>query len=398
MNILIVSQHFYPDSFRVNEISTELVKRGNKVTVITSLPDYATGRVPKDCKGLKNRKFNFNGVNVIRTFSVSRRSGVLFRALNYASFCISSTLKAKMLKERFDLAICYQTSPVLMANAARAAANKQKIPFIVYCLDLWPECLKAWGVGEGNPLFKLMHSYSKRLYNRADAIAVSSKTFTDYLSNVNGVKKSKICYIPQHSDDMNLPIKDNSDGILHLAFGGNIGSVQNIDCIVKAVAELKELTGFMVDIYGDGSELENCKKLANELNVQNKIIFHGRVDRERLWQEYKRADAFLLTLRAEDGIGLTAPAKLQEYMSGNRPIIAAIGGAAEEIISSSGCGVCVPAGDYKALATAIEDFVLNELKYKKFAENGRKHFEENFTLDKFMLSLEQLLKSFERSK
>ena len=121
MNILIVSQHFFPDSFRVNEIATELVKRGNNVTVITSLPDYATGKVPRECKGLKNRKFNFNGVNVIRTFSVSRRNGVLFRALNYVSFCLSSTLKAKRLKEKFDVTLCYQTSPVLMANAARSA-------------------------------------------------------------------------------------------------------------------------------------------------------------------------------------------------------------------------------------------------------------------------------------
>ena len=129
MNILIVSQHFFPDPFRVNEIATELVKRGNKVTVLTSLPDYATGKVPKDCKGLKNRKVNFNGVNVIRSFSVSRRTGVFFRALNYLSFCLSSTLKAKVLKEKFDLVISYQTSPVLMANAARAVANKQKIPF-----------------------------------------------------------------------------------------------------------------------------------------------------------------------------------------------------------------------------------------------------------------------------
>ena len=398
MNILIVSQHFYPDSFRVNEISTELVKRGNKVTVLTSLPDYSTGRVPKECKGLKNRKFNFDGVNVIRTFSVSRRSGLLFRVLNYTSFCISSTLKARLMKEKFDLVLCYQTSPVLMANAARALANKQKIPFLIYCLDLWPECLKAWGVGEGNPLFKIMHSYSRKMYNRADAIPVSSKPFTEYLYNVNGVKKSKICYLPQHSDDLNLPVKNNSDGILHLSFGGNIGSVQNIDTIVKAVAELKDLSGFVVDIYGDGSELENCKKLADELKVQGKIIFHGRVSKEKLWEEYKNTDAFLLTLRAEDGIGLTAPAKLQEYMSGKRPIIAAIDGAAKEIINSAECGVCVSAGDYKALAGAIEDFVLNKSAYNKLAENGRKYFEENFTLDKFMLSLEQLLKSFERSK
>ena len=398
MKILIVSQHFYPDSFRINEIATELVNRGNEVTVLTSLPDYATGRVPKDCRGLKNRKFDFNGVSVIRSFSFSRRNGVLFRALNYVSFCLSSTLKALFMKEKFDLAICYQTSPVLMANAARAIANKQKIPFLNYCLDLWPECLKAWNVGEDNPLFKLMHSYSKKLYNRADGIAVSSKPFIEYLKTINGVDENKIRYMPQHSDDMNLKPKIGSTDIVRLSFGGNIGSVQNIDCIVKAVAELKELNGFRVDIYGDGSELENCKKLAEELQIQHKICFHGRVGREELWQEYEKADAFLLTLRAEDGIGLTAPAKLQEYMSGNRPIIAAIGGAAEDIISSANCGICVPAGDYKALAEAIKKFVLNKNDYNNLAENGRRYFEENFTLNKFMVSLEQFLNDFERSK
>ncbi len=396
MNILIVSQHFYPDSFRVNEIATELVKRGNNVTVLTSLPDYATGKVPSDCKGLKNRKTIYNGVQVVRCFSVSRRTGVLFRALNYVSFCLSSTIKAKTLKEKFDLVISYQTSPVLMANGARAAANKQKIPFFLYCLDLWPESLKAWGVGESNPLFKVMHSYSKKLYNRADLIAVSSKPFEDYLCNVNGVEKSKIYYLPQHSEDMNLPVKTNNGSKLHLAFGGNIGSVQNIDCIVKAVAELKDLENFVVDIYGDGSELENCKKLSNELKVDKKIIFHGRVDRKTLWEEYKNTDAFLLTLKSEGVIGLTAPAKLQEYMSGNRPIIAAIGGAAEEIISLSKCGVSVTAGDYKALANAIRDFVQNPEDYNKFAKNGRIYFEENFTIDRFMLSLEKLLNGLER--
>ncbi len=369
---------------------------GNEVTVLTSLPDYATGKVPKDCKGLKNRKFIFNGVSVIRTFSFSRRSGVLFRALNYVSFCLSSTLKAKRLKEKFDIALCYQTSPVLMANAARAAAKKQKIPFLIYCLDLWPECIKAWGIGEGNPLFKFMHSYSKKIYNRADKIAVSSKPFIQYLNDMNGVDESKITYLPQHSEDMNLPIKSNKGENLHLAFGGNIGSVQNIDCIVKAAAELKALNGFIIDIYGDGSELENYKKLSSELGVQDKVIFHGRVDRDTLWKEYKNADAFLLTLKAEGSIGLTAPAKLQEYMSGNRPIIAAIGGAAEEIIRSSECGVSVFAGDYKALAEEIKKFVLSSENYDYYAKNGRAYFEQNFTLSKFMDSFLKFIGGFER--
>ena len=260
MKILLVSQHFYPDNFRVNDIAKELVAKGHDVTVLTSLPDYATGKVPADCKGLKNRKVEWNGVKVVRSFSVSRRSGLIFRMLNYVSFFLSSTLKALTFKEKFDVVMCYQTSPVLMANGAKAYAKKHKVPFFVYCLDLWPESLKAWHVGEGNPLFKLMNKYSMSIYNGADLVGVTSKPFMNYLHTVNKVPMDKMVYLPQHAESLDLNEKMKGENTV-FAFGGNIGSVQNIECIIRAVAEIRDLNGFSVEIYGDGSELQNCKKL-----------------------------------------------------------------------------------------------------------------------------------------
>ena len=391
LKILIVSQHFFPDNFRINEIAEELVKESHQVTVITSLPDYATGKVPKDCRGLKNRKFMYNGVSVIRCFSVSRRSGVLFRALNYVTFCLSSTLKALFLKEKFDIVMCYQTSPVLMANAARAAAKKQKIPFLLYCLDLWPESIKAWHVGESNPLFKIMHRYSKGIYNSADKVAVTSRPFIDYLCDVNNVDRDKTVYLPQHSENMNLSIKtlkeSSKDSDIVFAFGGNIGSVQNVDCIIKAVNEIKDIQNFRVEIYGDGSEYENCLKLAQDLNVGEKIKFFGRVDKASLWKAYDNVDAFILTLKSEGVIGQTVPAKLQEYMSGERPVFASIDGAAAEIINESGCGVCVRSGDYRGLSEKMADFIQNPQNYSNCGKNGKDYFENHFTIEQFIKSL-----------
>lgn len=403
MNILIVSQHFYPDNFRINDIAKMLVDEGHRVTVITSLPDYATGRVPEDCKGKKNRRIIWNGVEVIRCFSISRRSGVIFRALNYASFCISSTLKAKRLKGDYDIAFCYQTSPVLMANGARAFAKKRKIPFFLYCLDLWPESLKAWHVGESNPLFKIMHKYSKGIYNSADLMGVSSTPFIEYNKTVNGVSESKIVYIPQHSEDMNLAPKAHKAGEPFVfSFGGNIGSVQNIDCIVEAAALLKDRNDIKIEIYGDGSELQNCKALSEKLGTEKIVTFFGRVSKDELWKHYENTDAFLLTLKSEGVIGQTVPAKLQEYMSGARPVIAAVGGAAEQIINESHCGICVTAGDSEALAKAIEDFVINNEKYSSCGANGREYYIKNFTgkcfMDKLAGVFNSLIGSSEENK
>lgn len=403
MNILLVSQHFYPDNFRVNDIAKMLVEEGHRVTVLTSLPDYAMGKVPEDCKGRKNRKVTWNGVEVIRCFSVARRSGIIFRALNYASFCISSTLKAKRLKGDYDIVFSYQTSPVLMANGARAFARKRKLPFFIYCLDLWPESLKAWHVGEGNPLFKIMHKYSKGIYNSANLVGVTSKPFTEYLKTVNEVPENKTAYIPQHSEDMNLMPKAHTENEPYvLSFGGNIGSVQNIDCIIEAASLLKNRNDIKIEIYGDGSELQNCKELSHKLGTEKIVTFFGRVSKDELWKHYENADAFLLTLKSEGVIGQTVPAKLQEYMSGARPVIAAVGGAAEQIINDSHCGICVPAGDSKALARAIEDFVDNNEKYASCGEMGREYYINNFTgkcfMDKLTGIFNSLIGSSEENK
>ncbi len=387
MKLLIVSQHFYPDNFRINDIAKALVERGHQVTVLTSRPDYATGRVPADCKGRENREVMWNGMRVIRAFSVERRHGVLFRALNYVSFCLSSTWKARRLKERFDAVMCYQTSPVLMANAARAYAKKQRVPFLLYCLDLWPESLKAWHVGEGNLLFKWMHGYSRKMYNSADLVGVTSKPFMEYLSKVNGVPAEKMRYLPQHAEPLTLSEKAAGDTVV-FAFGGNIGSVQNVECILHAVAALRDEDGFAVEIYGDGSELENCKALAASLEVEDKVTFFGRVDWQTLKANYERADAFLLTLKSEGIIGQTVPAKLQEYMSGGRPVIAAIGGAAAEVIREAECGLLAAADDSEGLAAVMREFVHDRAAYTALGQNGKAYFEAHFTREKYIEALE----------
>ena len=383
MNILVVSQHFFPDNFRINDICSALVEGGHEVTVLTSLPDYATGFVPAEYKDKQKRKDTYNGVKVIRTFSVQRRTGVLFRALNYVSFMVSSTVKAKRLKDRFDVVISYQTSPVLMANAARAVSKKQNIPMLLYCLDLWPESLKAWHVGENNLLYKLMRAYSRKIYNYADMVAVSSMPFINYHKRVNQVDEKNMVYLPQHSEDMALAPKPRGE-FTRFAFGGNIGSVQNIECIIRAVNRIKDLPDFAVDIYGDGSELENCKKLAESLGVTNKIIFHGRVDREALWQAYQDVDAFLLTIKGRGEIGNTLPAKLQEYMSGNRPIFAAAPSAVSAVISEANCGVAVDDNNDEALACEMRKFILDKEYLKGAGESGRAYFESHFTRQTFI--------------
>lgn len=391
MKILMIGQHYYPDNFRINEISQELVRQGNKVDIITGLPDYATGKVPKEYRFFRRRRENYGGVQVTRVPVIARRTGSCWRALNYVSFMINSTAKMWSKKKDYDVIFCYQTSPVMMANAAIAAKRMTGKPLFLYCLDLWPESLKVWNVDESSILYRIMSVYSRHIYKNCDRIGVSSKSFTQYLVNVNQVQEDQVIYLPQHAEDKFPDIIGRylEKETIDFVFAGNVGSVQDIECVIRAVAEIKKPNPIQVHILGDGSELENCKMLARDLNVENKVCFYGRLPREELAQYYLLADAFLLTLKGDNFVGNTMPGKLQEYMAIGKPVIAAVRGAAKEVIEEADCGIVVNPSDAGALASAMERLSKAD---RKLGENGRKYYEENFTKKVFIDNLLSCLK------
>jgi hypothetical protein len=83
MNILIVSQYYFPEHFLINEIAPEFVKQGHTVTVLTGLPNYPSGKVEKEYKWFKNRKQTIDGVNVVRCLEIGRRNST-YCARTYA--------------------------------------------------------------------------------------------------------------------------------------------------------------------------------------------------------------------------------------------------------------------------------------------------------------------------
>lgn len=394
MKILIVGQYYYPDNFRINEISRELVVRGHEVTVLTGLPDYTTGKIPREYRFFRKRRERIDGVDVVRVPVIARHTGPIWRSVNYLTFLINSTIYALFGKKDYDLIFSYQSSPITMANAAVVMKKRTGKKLFLYCLDIWPECLKVWNISEQSLLFRVIHRYSKWLYNQCDMIGVTSLPFMDYLTEIDAVGRDKLIYIPQHSEDI-LPdalkkINKTSSSVIRFAFGGNIGSAQDVECIIRAVHHLLDLENFQVHIYGDGSNLENCIQLSEQLKEEKKITFHGRISSDDLIEEYKKVDAFLITLKGDNAVGMTIPAKLQEYMAWGKPVFAAIEGAAAEVIQNAQCGLVANASDDQGLAANMRAYILNPSHYEVFGRNARQYYEKNFTKDVFISKLEYI--------
>ncbi len=394
MRILVVSSAFYPDNYHINQMVQDLAERGHTVKVLTGQPDYATGLVPAEYKWFRKYHDFFGKVEVWRVPIIARRRGAIMRFFSYLSFIITGGFWALFKKlPDFDVIYIWGVSPITMAIPAIFLKKRYKKPLFFYCLDLWPESMKAFKVGEKNPVFKAVKVLCKHIYKQFDMVAVTSEPFKEYINTVNGYPLEKMVYLPQYGADNYLTkdftAKDN--GIVDFVFAGNIGFVQDIDKIINAVEKIKDIDNFVVHIVGDGSARVQFENLAKSKNLGNKIIFHGRVPLAQMDEFYKLADACLLTLDGSSKIGDTLPVKMQGYMAADKPVIAAVNGAGKKVIEESGCGLAVNAGDVEGLAGIMKEFIENKAKYSACGSKGREYFKQNFTKEKHLEKLESLL-------
>ena len=387
-NILVVCQHYYPENFQITPICEQMVEDGYNVTILTGLPNYPLGVVPDEYKK-GHRDEVINGVHVVRGYEIGRRKGPIWLAINYASFTLSFLYKVRKLPDDFDMVLVYQLSPVLMALPGIKYANKHKVPLMVYCCDLWPESMKMYIKNEKNILFKIMKRLSKKVYSRADVLAVQSKSFIGYMEQTHGIKRDKMVYMPAFADESYL-YKDftSDDNVIDFVFLGNLGIAQNLRSVLEAVNKIKNIPGFKVHFIGDGSCLGQMKDFVKENGLEDKVQFYGRRPVEEMPKFYKLADACLVSLKSDNATGLTLPSKVQGYMAAGLPIIGMINGSAKDVIEEANCGICVNADDIAGMAYAMKEFINNPHKYAECGENGRKYFKENFSKEKLLFNLE----------
>jgi len=395
MKILIVTQNFYPDNFQINDISQELVRQGHEVTVITGLPDYATNRVPKEYKFFRKHSDELNGVKIYRVPIFARRQGAIMRFLNYLSFAISGSIFCATKKLKcFDVIYVWETSPITMAIPGIVLKYRYKKPLFLYCLDLWPECMKAFRVQENNPVYRMVNKLCQWIFSKCDRVAVTSKPFFEYIEHVNKYPRDKMFYLPQYNseDYLDLDFSAEENGMIDFLYAGNIGYAQNLHCIIEAVEKLRNEPLLKVHFVGDGSAKKELEELVFDKGLADKILFHGRVLYEEMKEYYKLADACLLTLDGSNKIGDTLPVKLQGYMAAGKVVIASINGAGKEVINDSSCGLCCNAGDSDSLAELMSEFIYHGERYSLCGNNGRDYFKKNFTKKQHF---ETLLKELE---
>lgn len=388
MNILIVCQYYYPEQFRVVDICETLSLIGNDITVLTGLPNYPRGKILPEYRWFRKRQEIVNGVNVIRVPIIGRGNSFVRLALNYISFVVTSVLKVLFMKKSFDVVFVYQLSPVTMVVPALLYKKLTGKKVLLYCLDIWPESIAVAGIGHSSIIYKLLLSLTRKIYQNVDKVLVSSRYFIDYLSDVIGLEKNSIDYLPQYAEEIYLTKCENvheTDENINLLFAGNIGEMQSVETIIKAAAEIREIQNIKWHIVGDGSARIKCEELVKKLNLENSIIFYGHRPMTEMSVFYSKSAALLVTLKDDTFISNTLPGKIQSYMAAGKPIIGAVNGEARTVIEESGCGLCCVAEDYIGLAKNVKRFISEIKNHKEYASNARKYYEDHFSKDTFIV-------------
>lgn len=398
MKILVVCQYYYPEPFRISDVCENLVKNGHDITVLTGLPNYPEGFIPADYRHGKKRNEILNGVKIIRCFEITRGKSKLKLFFNYFSFAISASIKTLLLSEEFDVVLVNQLSPVMMGIPALIYKKLHHKKVLLYCLDLWPDSLAAGGVREDSLTYKVFFKLSKWIYSSADSILVTSSMFKDYFKDTLKIDTCEVEHLPQYAEDLFIQSEKytaldvenpNENKVFNFVFAGNIGDMQSVDTIVKAANELRNFSNNTFHIIGDGSKLDECKQLSNDLELDN-IIFYGRRPLNEMPHFYEMADAMLITLKNNRTLSYTLPGKVQSYMAAGKPIIGAINGEARRVIDDANCGLSCDAEDYKSLAELILKFRNNDHN-DQLAINAKNFYLENYSKEKFLTVLENEL-------
>jgi colanic acid biosynthesis glycosyl transferase WcaI len=401
--ILVVSQHYWPEDFRLNDLTEILVENKHQVTVLTGQPNYPTGTPFPGYRWWKFSCETHKGIKIYRVPLWPRHSGrAIHLVINYLSFNFFTILASPyFVFRKFDHVIAWGTSPIFQGLAGAVIAKLKRIPFTVWVLDLWPESLSATGTVRNKSALNFVLLFVKLFYRLCDNILCISESFISHIQAQN-VAPHKLKYFPNWAEDFyqsteparpkTLPADFNFPQGTIITYAGNIGTAQDIENIAEAIKLCKQVSNLTFIFLGDGRQKDWFEKKIAQEKLSDKVKLLGRFPPSDMPYFFKNSDAFLVTLKDEDIFSKTLPGRVMSFMAAGKPLITAAAGETDSVVSKSHSGLSVPAGNPQALAEAIQKFmVLSQDEKKQMAVNSKKYFSDYFTREKVYPRLKNLI-------
>lgn len=388
MRLLVVSQYFWPENFRINAIVESLARLGIKVEVLTGKPNYPQGQIYPGYRAWGCRRETHGDIRINRIPLLPRGSGGWRLGLNYLSFVVCGMVFAPwMLKrQQFDVIFIYAPSPILQAIPAIFLGWLKGCPVVLWVQDLWPESLSATGYIRNRLVIGAVRQVVRYIYSHSDLLLVQSRAFEEPVRLL--ASGTPIVYYPNSVDNtFALPAEHEPPVVPGLGegfsvlFAGNIGAAQAVNVIVEAALLLKAYKDIHFVVLGEGSCREEMLQAVQRHGLIN-LHHPGHFPVETMPGFMQKASALLVTLADRPIFAATVPNKIQAYLAAGRPIIACVNGEGARLVVEAGAGMATPAEDAKTLAeTILRLHRLSSEEREQMGRNGRGYFQQHFDHD-----------------
>lgn len=406
MNILIITQYFWPEAFRINDLAEGLVERGHEITVLTGKPNYPEGRFYPGYRFLNKTRESYGTIDIIRSPLLPRgKNSKIKLALNYLSFAFFASFVGVFKCKKPDIIFVFEPSPITVGIPAIFYKKIKKVPIVFWVQDLWPESVVGVEAIRSKRILRWLEKLVHYIYKHCDRILTTSKAFFTSIRRFD-VSDDKLRYFPQTAESLYKPV--DPDNIpeeklmpkgFRILFSGNIGIAQNIECILRAAELLKEHKEIKWIFLGDGSKRVWLQEQIKQRDLNDTVFWLGQFPAEAMPRFFACSDALLVTLKKDPVYSMTIPGKVQSYLACAKPIIAALDGEGREVIEEAKAGLTTHSGDPESLAkTALEMYRLNETERKLMGLNGLDYFNQHFQRDVLLQNLENWMKELVEMK
>ena len=359
--VLVVTQHFWPENFRINDIVEGFLSDGLEVDVLCGLPNYPKGEWFDGYGPNGPFEEHYKTAQVFRAKELPRRGNTSISIfLNYVSWPLYAAGTLHHLPGGYDAVFCFNTSPVLMCWPAIRYARRHHIPLTNYVLDIWPENLYSVLPVKNKLLRSIAQGVSDWLYKRCDRLIAMSVPLQQRLVQRTGKAPAQVAVIPQYCEDFYAhPLYDEDlheqfDGQFNLVFTGTFTPAQSLETVMEAVglARKNGAEKLHLLLVGDGMSRAALERFAAEQGAQDYVTFYGSVPAADIPRFTELADALIVSLSDSPDLGLTVPAKVASYMAAGKPVLASMDGAGFAAVQEAG-GLSSPACDARALAANL---------------------------------------------
>jgi glycosyltransferase involved in cell wall biosynthesis len=403
--ITFINRFFYPDSSATSQLltdlSTELVKQGLQVKIITSrqLHQKRSQPLPK--------KESHNGVQIhrVKTFNFAQ-FGIVGRALDYITFYILATFRLLITTHSTDILVA-KTDPPLMSILVRLIGSLRQAKTINWLQDIFPEVAEQLGMApKGHGIGTVIRGLRNWSLRNADANVVLGKQMHKRLLSF-GVPDEKIQIIQNWADgNLITPISHNENPLRHkwgltnkfvIAYSGNMGRAHEISTILETAESLQEHSDIVFLWIGGGVNYGKLKQEVQRRGLTN-FVFKGYQDQDQLKLSLSVADIHFIIL-SSNLEGLIVPSKFYGVAAAGRPTIF-IGdrrGDLVKLIQDAECGYSFNEGEGGEIAKLLIYLSMNPDIIETLGVNARIAFEKNYRLSYATTKWEKLCNNVQES-